>query len=85
MYNLIQFVKKYHKIADFELVNQNGDTITQKDYPGIYVADFFFTTCQTICPIMTEHMVQIQEKLKDDPSHKRSSLCATSEHWAETR
>jgi len=66
----VQFVKKYHKIADFELVNQNGDTITQDDYPGIYVADFFFTTCQTICPIMTEHMVQIQEKLKDDPSVK---------------
>lgn len=66
----VQFVKKYHKIADFKLVNQNGDTITQNDYPGIYVADFFFTTCQTICPIMTEHMVQIQEKLKDDPSVK---------------
>ena len=66
----VQFVKKYHKIADFELVNQNGETITQDDYPGIYVADFFFTTCQTICPIMTEHMVQIQEKLKDDPSVK---------------
>lgn len=66
----VQFVKKYHKIADFKLVNQNGDTITQDDYPGIYVADFFFTTCQTICPIMTEHMVQIQEKLKDDPSVK---------------
>lgn len=66
----VQFVKKYHKIADFELVNQNGDTITQDDYPGIYVADFFFTTCQTICPIMTDHMLQIQEKLKDDPSVK---------------
>ena len=66
----VQFVKKYHKIADFKLVNQNGDTITQKDYPGIYVADFFFTTCQTICPIMTEHMVQIQEKLKNDPNVK---------------
>ena len=66
----VQFVKKYHKIADFELVNQNGETITQDGYPGIYVADFFFTTCQTICPIMTEHMVQIQEKLKDDPSVK---------------
>ncbi len=66
----VQFVKKYHKIADFKLVNQNGDTITQDDYPGIYVADFFFTTCQTICPIMTDHMLQIQEKLKDDPSVK---------------
>lgn len=62
----VQFVKKYHKIADFKLVNQNGDTITQDDYQGIYVADFFFTTCQTICPIMTDHMLQIQEKLKHD-------------------
>lgn len=61
-----QWVKKYHSIADFKLVNQNGDTITQKDYENkIYIADFFFTTCPTICPIMTDHMVKLQEKLKD--------------------
>ncbi|WP_339699596.1 SCO family protein [uncultured Marixanthomonas sp.] len=64
----VQHVKKYHKIADFSLTNQNGQTITQKDYKDkIYVADFFFTTCQTICPIMTDHMVKIQEKVKNDP------------------
>lgn len=64
----VQYVRKYHKIADFELVNQNGDTITQDNYKDkIYVADFFFTTCLTICPIMTDHMLQIQEKLRDDP------------------
>ncbi len=63
----LQYVKKYHKIADFSLVNQNGKTITQEDYKDkIYVADFFFTTCQTICPIMTDHMVEIQKKLKDN-------------------
>lgn len=63
----VQYVRKYHKIADFELLNQNGDTITQDTYKNkIYVADFFFTTCLTICPIMTEHMLKIQEKLKDD-------------------
>lgn len=63
----IQYVKKYHKIADFSLINQNGKTITQDDYKDkIYVADFFFTTCQSICPIMTDHMVQIQEKIKND-------------------
>ncbi|PTX45145.1 protein SCO1/2 [Christiangramia gaetbulicola] len=62
-----QYVRKYHKIADFELVNQNGDTITQEDYKDkIYIADFFFTTCLTICPIMTDHMIQIQEKIKND-------------------
>ena len=63
----IQHVKKYHKIADFSLINQNGDTISQKDYEDkIYVADFFFTTCQTICPIMTDHMKEIQDKLIED-------------------
>lgn len=64
----VQHVKKYHKIADFSLTNQNGETITQKDYKDkIYVADFFFTTCQTICPIMTDHMVKIQDKIKNNP------------------
>ncbi len=63
----VQFVKKYHKIAPFSLINQNGDTITQQTYDNkIYVADFFFTTCQTICPIMTDHMIAIQNELKDD-------------------
>ncbi len=63
----LQHVKKYHTIADFSLVNQNGEAITQKTYKDkIYVADFFFTTCQTICPIMTGHMVEIQEQLEND-------------------
>ena len=64
----VQFVRKYHKIADFSLTNQNGETVTQDTYKDkIYVADFFFTTCTTICPIMTGHMLEIQELLKDDP------------------
>lgn len=64
----IQYIRKYHKIADFELYNQNGDTITQDFYEGkIYVADFFFTTCLTICPIMTDNMLKIQDRIKGDP------------------
>ncbi len=64
----VQEVRKYHTIKDFKLVNQNGDTITQDFYKDkIYVADFFFTTCQSICPIMTDHMLKIQERTKDDP------------------
>ncbi|MBP1840469.1 SCO family protein [Formosa algae] len=60
-------VRKYHKIADFSLINQNGKTITQADYKDkIYVADFFFTTCQTICPIMTDHMAKIQKATIND-------------------
>ena len=63
----IQYQKKYHKIADFELINQNGETITQDTYKDkIYVADSFFTTCQTICPIMTGHMFEIQKKILSD-------------------
>lgn len=63
----IQHISKYHHIADFSLVNQNGKTITQTDYKDkIYVADFFFTTCQTICPIMTDHMIQIQKEIIND-------------------
>ncbi|MGK0253308.1 MAG: protein SCO1/2 [Mariniflexile sp.] len=63
----IQYQKKYHKIADFSLTNQNGETITQNDYKDkIYVADFFFTTCQTICPIMTNNMAKIQKELIND-------------------
>ena len=63
----IQYKKKYHKIADFSLTNQNGKTITQDDYKNkIYVADFFFTTCPTICPIMTKNMADIQKKVMHD-------------------
>ncbi|CAN0600190.1 unnamed protein product, partial [Ectocarpus sp. 12 AP-2014] len=63
----IQHVRKYHTIADFSLTNQNGKTITQEDYKGkIYIADFFFTTCPTICPIMTKNMVDLQKALGKD-------------------
>ncbi len=59
----IYHVKKYHKISDFSLTNQNGETVTEENYNNkIYVADFFFTTCPSICPIMTENMFYIQEK-----------------------
>ena len=64
----LQHVKKYHRIADFSLLNQNDDTITQEHYRDkIYVADFFFTTCPTICPIMTANLVEVQAALANDP------------------
>lgn len=64
----VQHVSKYHTIADFSFTNQNGEVITQKNYEGkIYVADFFFTTCPTICPIMQDNMVEIQNAFKDVP------------------
>lgn len=64
----VQHVSKYHTIADFKFTNQNGETVTQKKYEGkIYVADFFFTTCPTICPIMQDNMVVLQQEFKDNP------------------
>ncbi|WP_339840599.1 SCO family protein [uncultured Maribacter sp.] len=63
----IQHIRKYHTIADFSLTNQNGETITQEDYKDkIYIADFFFTTCPTICPIMTKNMAGLQLEISDD-------------------
>lgn len=59
--------KKYHTIADFMLTNQNGETITEQSYENsIYIADFFFTTCPSICPIMTKNMANIQEQILND-------------------
>ena len=64
----IQYVALDHTIADFSFTNQNGKTITQKDYEGkIYVADFFFTTCGSICPKMTNNMVWLQNQIKNNP------------------
>ncbi len=71
-------IKKYHRVADFSLLNQNGDTITQRDYQGkIYIADFFFTTCPTICPIMTDNMAFLQDALMEDPEVKLLSHSVT--------
>lgn len=64
----VQHISKYHKIADFSFVNQNGKTITQKEYEGkIYVADFFFTTCGSICPKMTTNLAEIQKAIRHNP------------------
>lgn len=64
----VQYIARDHKIADFAFTNQNGKTITQNDYKGkIYVADFFFTTCPTICPKMTDNMSWLQEQIKNMP------------------
>ena len=74
----IQYVKKYHRIDDFSLTNQNKENITHFDYDDhIYVADFFFTTCPSICPIMTENMVYLQSLLNDLPEIKLLSLSVT--------
>jgi len=60
-------VYKDHKIRDFKLVDQLGDTVTQTNFKGkIYVADFFFTTCKSICPKMGTQLQRVQEAYKND-------------------
>ncbi|WP_258455177.1 SCO family protein [Aequorivita sp. CIP111184] len=59
--------KSFHKIPDFKLINQLGDTITQKTFEDkIYVTDFFFTICPGICPQLAESMIQLQDEFKED-------------------
>ena len=63
----IQHVKRFHKIDNFSLVNQNNEIITNETYDGkIYIADFFFTTCPGICPIMKENMIVLQDEFIND-------------------
>jgi len=62
-----QGVKKDHTIADFSLVNQRGENFTQSVFDDkIYVANFFFATCPTICPIMSSHFSDLQNTFMDD-------------------
>ena len=59
--------KKEHKIPDFEFLDQEGRVFTNKDLDGkIYIADFFFTSCAGICPIMTRNMFKIQQEFFND-------------------
>lgn len=71
----VQYISKYHTISDFSFTNQNGEIITQKDYEGkVYVADFFFTTCKSICPKMTTNLVEVQKAFVDNPKVKLISF-----------
>jgi protein SCO1/2 len=69
-----------HTVSDFKLINQNGEPITQKNYKNkIYVADFFFTRCGTICPLMTDNMAIIQNVFLNDKDVMLLSLSVTPE------
>lgn len=58
----------YHTIGSFRLVNQDSTIITNETLDGkIYVADFFFTSCRTICPVMKTQMMRVYEAVEDDP------------------
>lgn len=60
-------LKNFHKISDFNLSNQEGETVTSKTFEGkIYVTDFFFTVCPGICPKMMANMMDLQDEFLND-------------------
>jgi len=64
----VQGISADHVIREFSLIDQSGEEFTRGDLEGsIYVADFFFTTCPTICKDMVKHMYLVQEEFRTDP------------------
>ncbi len=69
-----------HQVSDFELINQNGEIITQSDYKDkIYVTDFFFTRCPSICPVMANNMEELQQAFMENHDVMFLSISVTPE------
>ena len=76
----IRNVSDNHTIKDFNLINQNGIKVSSKDYENkIYVVDFFFTSCPSICPIMTNNMLLIQDEFIKNNGIMLLSISVTPE------
>ena len=73
--------RAYPRIPAFSFTNQYGRTISRKDFNGkIYVTDFFFTTCPTICPIMKKNMLNVYKAYKDSPDVRILSHTIDPDH-----
>lgn len=71
---------KFEKVPDFEFVNQEGKTISNKTYDGkVYVVEFFFSTCPTICPMMNQQMLLLQNQFFGNPEFGIASISITPE------
>jgi len=63
----LQGTSKNHKVGEFSLTDQNGKIVTSKNFEDkIYVTDFFFVTCPTICPKMTDQMLRVYEEFNEN-------------------
>lgn len=68
----------FSKVPDFEFINQDGKTVTNNTYKGkVYVVEFFFSTCPTICPIMNQKMLKIQDEFFGNPEFGIASISIT--------
>ena len=71
----------YHTIPNFQFVDQDSAIVTEKTFEDkIYVADFFFGTCPTICPVMKQQMLRIYDRFKDNPDFAILSHTIDPEH-----
>ena len=69
------------KVPDFKMINQNKDTISNENYSGkVYVVEFFFATCPTICPIMNENLVKVQNEFFGNPNFGVASFTINPEN-----
>jgi protein SCO1/2 len=69
------------KVPSFELTDQNGKTISDADYDGkVYVVEFFFSTCPTICPKMNQNMLKLQDAFYGKPDFGIASITINPEH-----
>lgn len=69
------------KVPQFQFTDQHGNTISNSDYKGkVYVVEFFFTTCPSICPIMTENMIKIQNEFLGNPEVAMASFSIDPSH-----
>lgn len=77
----IELYGENKKVPDFQFVNQNGDSISNKDYLGrVYVIEFFFTTCPSICPIMNKNLVGVEKELGDNEDFGIVSITIDPNH-----
>jgi len=73
-------LETFHKVPDFEFINQDGKVINNDTYKGkVYVVEFFFTTCPSICPIMNRKMITIQDEFFGNPNFGIASISITPE------
>jgi protein SCO1/2 len=71
----------YPVIPDFSFINEDGEVVTEKDFKNkVYVADFFFVTCPTICPVMKKNMLTVYNEYKENPEVKILSHTIDPEH-----
>ena len=72
--------EEYRKVPAFEFINQEGKTITNETYAGkVYVVEFFFSTCPSICPIMNRKMLSIQDAFFGNSNFGIASISITPE------